>query len=109
MATPDKICWVQTIIQQNRLEAFYPPQALQQVMQQIQRVDLAAMAAQYRMPMEVRIAGVLLCMLGSLACGCSQRAGCTSRARWLLPAALLHCRLHAPGQHKAAEQLSTCC
>ena len=32
---------LQTIIQQNNLNFFYPPQALQQVVQQVQRIDFA--------------------------------------------------------------------
>ncbi|KAK9799327.1 hypothetical protein WJX73_002748 [Symbiochloris irregularis] len=44
---------LQTIVQQNRLEAFYPPQALQSVAQRVSRVDMQSISQKYRMPMEV--------------------------------------------------------
>ncbi|KAK9856119.1 hypothetical protein WJX84_003291 [Apatococcus fuscideae] len=53
---------LQQIIQQNRLETFYPPPALQNVVNRASRVDFRALAQRYNMPMElaVSLAGLAL-------------------------------------------------
>ncbi|DBA80735.1 hypothetical protein WJX77_004806 [Trebouxia sp. C0004] len=44
---------LQQIIQSNRLEAFYPPPKLQQLVNRLQQLDFRSLAAKYNMPMEL--------------------------------------------------------
>ncbi|KAA6406382.1 MAG: hypothetical protein FRX48_09837 [Lasallia pustulata] len=51
---------LQQIIQSNRLEAFYPPPKLQQLVNRLQQLDFRSLAAKYNMPMNWRTALPLL-------------------------------------------------
>lgn len=44
---------LQQIIQSNRLEAFFPPQKFQQIVDRLTRLDFRGLAAKYHMPMEL--------------------------------------------------------
>jgi hypothetical protein len=44
---------LQKMVQTNRLEAFYPPQALQSVIAKLDRVDFKSLAAKWNMPVEL--------------------------------------------------------
>eukprot|EP00891_Asterochloris_glomerata_P006504 jgi/Astpho2/6504/Aster-06964 len=46
---------LQAIVQTNSLQAFYPPQRLQQVVTKLQKVDFRSLAQRWRMPLEMAL------------------------------------------------------